>query len=92
MQYWYASAPYGADVDDRWTHRVGTTRVRSLKIRAEDARRARMILVLANGDSYSTIEATVRCYPQLHQPVSAPLVADGLDGLRPGIAGNRRRC
>jgi hypothetical protein len=34
-------------------------RVRSRKIRAEDARRARMILVLANGNSYSTIEATV---------------------------------
>ena len=37
-------------------------RVRSLKIRAEDARRARVILMLANGDSYSTIEATVPCY------------------------------
>ena len=37
-------------------------RVRSLKIRAEDARRARVILMLADGDSYSTIEATVPCY------------------------------
>jgi transposase len=37
-------------------------RVRSLKIRSEDARRARVILMLANGDSYSTIEATVPCY------------------------------
>ena len=27
-------------------------RVRSLKIRSEDARRARVILMLANGDSY----------------------------------------
>ena len=36
-------------------------RVRSLKIRAEDARRPRVILMLANGDSYSTIEATVPC-------------------------------
>src|SRR5205823_5806196 len=34
-------------------------RVRSLKIRSEDARRARVILMLANGDSYSTIEPTV---------------------------------
>jgi hypothetical protein len=32
-------------------------RVRSLKIRAEDARRARVILLLADGASYSTIEA-----------------------------------
>src|SRR5438093_916058 len=37
-------------------------RVRSLKIRSEDARRARVILMLANGDSYSTIEATVPCF------------------------------
>ncbi len=34
-------------------------RVRGLKIRAEDARRARVILMLANGESYSMIEATV---------------------------------
>ena len=34
-------------------------RLRSLKIRAEDARRARVILMLADGASYSTIEATV---------------------------------
>ena len=37
-------------------------RVRSLKIRSEDARRARVILMLAQGDSYSRIEATVPCY------------------------------
>ena len=37
-------------------------RVRSLKIRAEDARRARVILMLADGASYSTIEATVPCF------------------------------
>jgi hypothetical protein len=30
-----------------------------LQIRAEDARRARVILMLAHGESYSTIEATV---------------------------------
>ena len=37
-------------------------RVGSLKIRSEDARRARVILMLAAGDSYTTIEATVPCY------------------------------
>ena len=37
-------------------------RVRSLKIRAEDARRALVILKLADWASYSTIEATVPCY------------------------------
>ena len=34
-------------------------RVRSLKIRSEDARRARVILMLAEGESYSTIEAAM---------------------------------
>ena len=34
-------------------------RVRRLKIRAEDARRARVILMLAEGASYSTIETAV---------------------------------
>jgi hypothetical protein len=38
-------------------------RVRSRKIRAEDARRAEVILMLANGDSFATISATVGCYP-----------------------------
>src|SRR5207248_1951133 len=36
-------------------------RVRSLKIRSEDAPRAGD-LMLADGDSYSTIEATVPCF------------------------------
>src|SRR5438477_528717 len=34
----------------------------SLKIRAEDARRARVILMLADGNSYSRIEAAIPCY------------------------------
>ena len=37
-------------------------RLRSRKIRSEDARRARVILMLADGASYSTIEATLPCY------------------------------
>jgi hypothetical protein len=37
-------------------------RVRSLKIRAEGARRARVILMLADGESYSAIEAAIPCY------------------------------
>jgi len=37
-------------------------RLRSRTIRSEAARRARVILMLANGDSYSTIEATLPCY------------------------------
>ena len=45
-------------------------RVRSLKIRAEDARRARVILMLADRDSYSTIEATIPCLPRLHNALA----------------------
>jgi transposase len=37
-------------------------RLRSRKIRSEDARRARVILMLADGASYSMIETTVPCY------------------------------
>jgi transposase len=38
-------------------------RVRSRKIRAEDARRAQVILMLANGDSFTAIAAALSCYP-----------------------------
>jgi transposase len=37
-------------------------RIRTRTIRAEDARRARVILLLAEGASYSTIETAVGCY------------------------------
>ena len=55
-------------------------RVRSLKIRAEDARRARVILMLADGDSYSTIEATVPCYRDYINRWRRRFLADRLDG------------
>ena len=57
-------------------------RVRSLKIRAEDARRARVILMLANGESYSTIEATVPCYRDYINRWRRRFLTDRLDGLR----------
>src|SRR5713101_10023924 len=57
-------------------------RVRSLKIRAEDARRARVILMLARGDSYSTIEATVPCYRDYINRWRRRFLADRLEGLR----------
>ena len=62
-------------------------RVRSLKIRAEDARRARVILMLANGDSYSTIEGTVPCYRDYINRWRRRFLADRLDGLRPRYRG-----
>lgn len=57
-------------------------RVRSLKIRAEDARRARVILMLADGDSYSTIETAIPCYRDYINRWRRRFVADRLDGLR----------
>jgi len=62
-------------------------RVRSLKIRSEDARRARVILMLANGDSYSTIEAMVPCYRDYINRWRRRFLADRLDGLRPRYQG-----
>ena len=62
-------------------------RVRSLKIRSEDARRARVILMLANGDSYSAIEATLPCYRDYINRWRRRFLADRLDGLQPRYRG-----
>ena len=62
-------------------------RVRSLKIRAEDARRARVILMLANGESYSTIEATVPCYRDYINRWRRRFLGDRLEGLQPRYRG-----
>ena len=67
-------------------------RVRSLKIRSEDARRARVILMLADGESYSTIEAAIPCYRDYINRWRRRFLASRLEGLRPGIAGRRRPC
>src|SRR5438094_10637713 len=62
-------------------------RVRSLKIRSEDARRARVILMLANGDSYSTIEARVPCLRDYINRWRRRFLADRPDCLRPPYRG-----
>src|SRR5438132_12615955 len=62
-------------------------RVRSLKIRAEDARRARVILMLADGESYSSIEAAVPCYRDYINRWRRRFLDDRLDGLRPRYRG-----
>jgi len=66
-------------------------RVRSLKIRSEDARRARVILMPADGESYSTIEAVVPCYRDYINRWWRRFLADGLDGLRARYRGQRPR-
>lgn len=57
-------------------------RVRSRKIRAEDARRARVILMLARGDSFSTITTAVGCYPDYISRWKQRFEAERLAGLR----------
>jgi transposase len=57
-------------------------RVRSLKIRAEDARRARVILMLADGESYSAIEAALPCYRDDINRWRRRFLADRMDGVR----------
>lgn len=66
-------------------------RMRSLKIRAEDARRARVILMLADGASYSTIEATVPCYRDYINRWRRRFLADRLEGLRARYRGQPPR-
>ena len=58
-------------------------RLRSLKIRAEDARRARVVLMLADGASYSTIAATIPCYPDYITRWRQRFLTQRLEGLRP---------
>ena len=57
-------------------------RVRSRKMRAEDVRRARVILMLANGDSYSTITAAVGCYPDYVTRWKLRFEVERVPGLR----------
>src|SRR5262249_51954093 len=56
-------------------------RTRRRTIAAEDVRRARVILMLADGKSYSTIEATVPCYRDLINRWRRRFLAERLDGL-----------
>jgi hypothetical protein len=62
-------------------------RVRSLKVRAEDARRARVILMLADGASYSMIEAVVPCYRDYINRWRRRFLAKRLERLRPQYRG-----
>jgi transposase len=57
-------------------------RTRSRKIRAEDARRARVILMLADGESFTAIAAAVGCYPAYITRWKERFDTERLDGLR----------
>jgi transposase len=56
-------------------------RIRSRTIRSEAARRARVILMLANGDSYSAIEAALPCYRDYINRWRRRFLAKGVGGL-----------
>jgi transposase len=62
-------------------------RVRSRRIRAEDARRARVILMLAEGESYAAIATAVACYPDYISRWKQRFEADGVPGLRARYVG-----
>jgi transposase len=66
-------------------------RVGGLTIRAEDTRRARVILMLADGVSYSAIEAAVPCYRDYIDRWRRRFRVGRFDGSAHGTAGNHRR-
>ena len=57
-------------------------RVHSRKIRAEDARRAKVILMLADGGSFTRIATTVGCYPDYVSRWKQRFEAERLAGLQ----------
>lgn len=57
-------------------------RARSRKVRAEDARRAQVILMLANGESFTTIAAALSCYPGYINRWRQRFEAERLPGLQ----------
>jgi transposase len=64
-------------------------RVRSRKSRPEDARRARVILLLTNGASFGTIAETVGCYPDYINRWKHRFESERLAGLRSKYSGQR---
>src|SRR3954453_10793718 len=62
-------------------------RTRSRTVAAEGARRARVVMMRADGASYSTIEAAVPCYRDDINRWRRRFMAKGLDGLRPQYRG-----
>src|SRR3989442_14392391 len=57
-------------------------RTRSRRARAEDVRRARVILMLAAGESYAVIQQAVGCFPSYISRWKARFVRAGVAGVR----------
>jgi transposase len=75
-------------VDDR---RELERRARSRKSRAEDVRRAQVILMLADGASFAQVTSTVGCYPDYINRWKQRFEAEGLAGLRAKYRGQPPR-
>jgi transposase len=56
-------------------------RVRTRTLRAEDVRRARLILMLADGESYTAIQQALRCNPTFIARWKSRFLAERLAGL-----------
>ncbi len=67
-------------------------RVRSRKLRAEDGRRARLILMLAAGESYSSVRAALGCDPGYVSRWKKRFQADRLAGLYARHRGSKPRA
>ena len=66
-------------------------RVRSRKIRAEDAKRAQVILMLAKGESFAAITTAVGCYPDYVSRWKQRFEAERVAGLRAKYRGQPAR-
>jgi len=66
-------------------------RLRSRKIRAEDAKRAQVILMLAEGESFAAITAAVGCYPDYVSRWKQRFEAERIAGLRAKYRGQPAR-
>jgi len=66
-------------------------RVRSRKRRAEDVRRAQVILMLAQGESFATITAAVGCYPDYVSRWKQRFEAERIAGLQAKYRGQPPR-
>ena len=66
-------------------------RTRSRRARAEDVRRARVILMLAAGESYAVIQQAVGCFPSYISRWKARFVRAGVAGLSSRYRGQRPR-
>jgi transposase len=67
------------------------SRIRSRTLRSDDARRARLVLMVSEGESYETIQETLGCSSAYVARWSARFVQDGLAGLYSRHRGRKPR-